>query len=229
MRDVERERLQELRAAVYQRDGAKVVAVLGSEVPVESLQLVGHGLETAIEQKVPGAVSLADRCVVALRERSWAGDDELVTELEVALGRRPPTPGLNVLPVDLDELSALLEGGAGESGGVMDRASGEVWPASAMEYAEETEEQPPDFDDGDHWLYVGPEGPGEGYRDMEDFIFAVSDRGRADQLTIAIAGRGAYRRFKDTIASWSDEEDRWYRFSDERRRGRAREWLAAAG
>jgi hypothetical protein len=98
-----------------------------------------------------------------------------------------------------------------------------------MEYAAETEEDPPDFDDGDHWLYVGPEGPGEGYRDMEDFIAGVSDPGRADRLTIAIDGRGAFRRFKDTIASWPDEEDRWYRFSDERRRGRAREWLAGAG
>lgn len=226
---MEGDRLQELRAAVYQRDGAKVVAVLRGKVPVEVLQLVGDGVVTAIAQKVPGAVSSADQCLVTLRERSWVGDDELATELEVALGRKLPTPGLDALPVDLEELSALLEGGAGGPGGVVDRVSGEVWPAPAMEYAQETEEDPPDFDDGDRWLYVGPEGSGEGYRDMEDFIAGVSDPGRADRLTIAIDGRGAFRRFKDTIASWPDEEDRWYRFSNERRRGRARGWLAGAG
>jgi hypothetical protein len=226
---VGRERLQELRAAVYDRDGAKVVAVLGAEVPVEVLQLVGDGLGTAIEQKVPGAVTLADRCLVKLHERGWAGDDELAAELEVALGRRLPTPSLEALPVDLEELSALLESGTGERGGVVDRVSGDVWPAPAMDYAEETEEEPPDFDDGDRWLYVGPEGSGEGYRDMEDFIAGISDRVRADQLSIVIDGRGAFRRFMDTIARWPDELERWYRFSDERCRGRAREWLAASG
>jgi hypothetical protein len=169
--EVERERLLQLRAAVYQRDGAKVVVVLGGEVPVEVLQLVGDGLGTAIEQKVPGAVALADQCLLVLRERGWAGDDELAGELEVSLGRTLPTRGLYALPVDLEEVSALLESGTGER----------------------------------------------------------SDPGRADQLLIAIDGRGAFRRFKDTIARWPDELERWYRFSDERCRGRAREWLAASG
>jgi hypothetical protein len=106
-----------------------------------------------------------------LRERGWAGDDELAGELEVSLGRTLPTRGLYALPVDLEEVSALLESGTGER----------------------------------------------------------SDPGRADQLLIAIDGRGAFRRFKDTIARWPDELERWYRFSDERCRGRAREWLAASG
>jgi Uncharacterised protein family (UPF0158) len=53
--------------------------------------------------------------------------------------------------------------------------------------------------------------------------------GRADRLGIAIDGRGAFRRFKDTISRWPDEQERWYRFSDERRRGRARQWLSFAG
>jgi hypothetical protein len=98
-----------------------------------------------------------------------------------------------------------------------------------MEYAREADDDPPDFEDPDRWLHVAPEGSGEGYRDMEDFIASVSDPGRADRLSIVINGRGAFRRFKDTIARWPDEENRWYRFSEERCRGRAREWLAVAG
>ena len=40
---MEREYVQEVRSAVYRRDGAKVVAVLRGDVPVELLQLVGDG------------------------------------------------------------------------------------------------------------------------------------------------------------------------------------------
>lgn len=107
--------------------------------------------------------------MTALRDRGWAGDEELAAELEVALGYGPPDHALAALPVDLEEFSLLLEGGAGEGGGVVDRLSGEVWPRPAMEYAEETEDEPPDFEDGERWLYVGPEGSGKGYRDMENF------------------------------------------------------------
>jgi len=48
-------------------------------------------------------------------------------------------------------------------------------------------------------------------------------------LEVAITGRGAFRRFKDVIDRWPDEIERWRVFSDERRMGRAREWLAAHG
>ena len=76
---------------------------------------------------------------------------------------------------------------------------------------------------------VGPEGSHEGFRDIEDFIGGVSDRRRAERLLIAIDGRGAFRRFKDTIARWPDGQGRWNLFFDERCRGQARQWLAAAG
>ncbi len=130
----------------------------------------------------------------------------------------------------LEELSELLEAGLGEDGGRIDLDTGEVWRASSIEYfAEQEPEKAPDFEDPDRWLYVGPEGSHEGYRDMEHFIATVDEPGRADRLGIAIDGRGAFRRFKGTISRWPDEQERWYRFSDERRRGRARQWLSFAG
>ena len=64
---------------------------------------------------------------------------------------------------------------------------------------------------------------------MELFIAGVADPDRTDRLRIAVDGKGAFRRFKDVVARWPDEEERWYRFSEERRRGRARQWLADAG
>jgi hypothetical protein len=64
---------------------------------------------------------------------------------------------------------------------------------------------------------------------MAEFISQIDDEGIADRLNIAITGRGAFRRYKDTLSRWPDLMDRWYEFSDERQRGRARRWLEGYG
>jgi hypothetical protein len=64
---------------------------------------------------------------------------------------------------------------------------------------------------------------------MEDFIEGISDRDRADRLSIVISGPGVFRRFKNVLERWPGELESWYAFSDQRQRGRARAWLAAAG
>ena len=68
-----------LRAAVYGGDGPAVVDLLhrvGADD--DSLQLAGDGLIAAVRQRVDGAPELARDLVVALRQRGWDGDDELV-------------------------------------------------------------------------------------------------------------------------------------------------------
>ena len=56
------------------------------------------------------------------------------------------------------------------------------------------------------------------------------DRGTgADRLARAISGRGAFRRFKDVLFDRPGLLTRWYAFSNDRQRGRARSWLAAEG
>lgn len=49
------------------------------------------------------------------------------------------------------------------------------------------------------------------------------------RLGRAIGGRGAFRRFKDELADAPDELAHFHRFTDDRRRGRARRWLAGSG
>jgi predicted nucleotidyltransferase len=66
-----------------------------------------------------------------------------------------------------------------------------------------------------------------GYRDMEDFIALVPSRRVADLLDRAIAGRGAFRRFKDTLVEFPDLRQAWFRFHDTRMRRRAVMFLAA--
>jgi len=225
---MDRERLRALRGAVARGDGAAVVEAVGVDVESEVPQLAGDGLVLAALAGVAGASELAAACAAALRERGWAGDEELAVELDAAVGRRLPS-GLKPLGVNLEELAEVIESGLGEGGGLIDLDTGEVWPASAIEYAQDAEDDPPDLDAPGRWLDVPAEGSAEGYRDMELFIAGVADPDRTDRLRIAVDGKGAFRRFKDVVARWPDEEERWYRFSEERRRGRARQWLADAG
>jgi hypothetical protein len=76
---------------------------------------------------------------------------------------------------------------------------------------------------------VHGEGSRDGYQDMVSFLDTVEDEDRADRLGIALQGRRAFRRFKDVLGRWPGELQRWYEFSGERQRGRARAWLADAG
>ena len=155
----------------------------------------------------------------------WEGDADLAAGLEATLGSGP-VPLLRPLPVDLDELAGVLEGDLATSGGRIDLRTGDVWPQPAIEYAEETEE---DDNDDERWLRVECEGSREGYRDMELFIAALDDTDQVDRLSIAIGGRGAFRRFKDQLSRWPEQLEQWYAFSEDRQRGRARAWLAAEG
>ncbi len=137
---------------------------------------------------------------------------------------------LRALPVDLEELGGILEGDPLSVGGRIDIRTGEVWSQAAIDYVLETGEEDEDTsDDPERWLAVHGEGSREGYRGMELFIASVEDPGRAERLAVAIRGRGAFRRFKDELVRWPGELERWRAFSEERQRGRARSWLAAAG
>ncbi len=217
-----------LRSALLDADGRRVVAALSKGLRGDLLQLAGDGLLVALAEGAAGAPDLVRRCADELRGRAWAGDDDLADHLDAALGKRP-APMLRPLPVDLEELAAILEGDPVHGGGRIDLHTGEVWPQAAIDYAREEDREDSDDEDPDRWLRVWCEGSRDAYGDMEDFIEALSDEDRADRLSIAISGRGAFRRFKDVLGRWPGELEAWYAFSDERQRGRARAWLAAAG
>ena len=225
-----KEQRSALRAAVYRGDGPAVVDLLqGAGTYDDALQLAGDGLMAAVIQRVEGAPELVGHLVLALRQRGWDGDADLADQLDALLGSGP-APMLRPLPVDLDELADILEGDPLHGGGRIDLTTGEVWPRAAIEYARETGEEDEDAaDDPERWLWAYGEGSREAYRDMELFIASVEDPGRADRLTIAIEGHGAFRRFKDVLARWPGELERWYALSEECQRGRARLWLSGAG
>src|SRR6266511_2335916 len=91
------------------------------------LQIAGNGLLVAMAQGMAGAREACARCAVLLRERCWDGDKDLAGQLEGALGAGP-APMLRALPVDLEELSMVLEGDPIHGGGRIDLRTGETWP-----------------------------------------------------------------------------------------------------
>lgn len=82
-----------------------------------------------------------------------------------------------------------------------------------------------DMHDAD-WRRIRATGSHEGYRDMAEFVAAVHHRRAADLLDRAITGRGAFRRFKDTLFEFPELRDQWFRYRDARSRRRALNWLA---
>ncbi|MEW5956106.1 MAG: UPF0158 family protein [Chloroflexota bacterium] len=67
----------------------------------------------------------------------------------------------------------------------------------------------------------------EAYRDMEAFIITVRDQALQERLWQAIKGRGAFRRFKDTLARYPRERERWFEYQDKLMQQRVLDWLAA--
>ncbi len=64
------------------------------------------------------------------------------------------------------------------------------------------------------------------YRWMEEFAGTVTEPRLAGRLQASLAGRGAFRRFKDSLIDYPEERARWFAFRWERMVGAMREWLA---
>jgi len=226
----DRDAVAQLRGAVYRGDGQAVVDAIRGRGFEVVLQMAGDGLLAAVSEGVSESREPAASCAALLRERSNSGDEELAHQLEAMLGSRP-APMLRPLAVDLEELSSMLEGDPARGIGRLDLESGESWPPETEEVWGEEFGENEDLHDAtsQRWLWVECLGSRDGYVDMEDFIGMVANLRRREMLEVAIAGRGAFRRFKDVLARWPGELERWHLFSDERGRGRARAWLAREG
>jgi predicted nucleotidyltransferase len=131
---------------------------------------------------------------------------------------------LDLTNVDLSDLAQALEDHPYEHSWWLDPETGEVvlW----SDYSEEQGEPDPEA----HGLRaIDPIPSHEGYEDMEEFIDRVRDPHARELLARAIAGRGAFRRFKDTLLEFPDVREAWFRFHDTRVERRAIRWLLEEG
>lgn len=131
---------------------------------------------------------------------------------------------LDPASVDLDELCAALD----------DRTAGVSWwidPGTGGIRSHLADVGGPGAGEpaGAGWRRIRRTESYESYRDMAEFVAAVHHRRAADLLDRAIAGRGAFRRFKDTLFEFPELRDQWFRFRNARARRRALHWLAGEG
>ncbi len=77
------------------------------------------------------------------------------------------------------------------------------------------------------YVCVEPVSSREQYRWMERFIQMLSPGELREELTLAIDGRGAFRRFKDVLMVNAPEREQWFTFRSERLRVFMTAWLDA--
>lgn len=214
---------RELLAGLYTADGPRALAAAGGGTG--SLQLTGDGLLLALEQSIEGAEDRAQLLAARLRDREWPGDLELAPELDGDPAARALTP----LHVDLDELADALEQSHGVDAARIHLATGAIWTAATIENSLDAGLEVPDLDDEDRWLFVAPEGSADAFHDMRLFLQEITEPDLRERIEQTLQGRGAFRRFRNTVEQYPNLEDRWLGHRDDRRRERAREWLADCG
>ena len=129
---------------------------------------------------------------------------------------------LDLESVDLGDLANALEDHSFEHSWWLDRETGEVvfW----SDYSREQGEPDPE---SRGLIPIEAIPSHEGYGDMEDFIARVRDPRARELLERSIEGRGAFRRFKDTLFEFPELREAWFGFHDARMECRALEWLAS--
>jgi hypothetical protein len=162
------------------------------------------------------------------------------------------------LNVDLDEIVRAMDDHSGGFGGwFLDTDTGKVEAVSyeSLSLAEDGENEDEDGEedgdtdtraptgwqreelelarrivaDNERFIRIPQGDSGEAYRVMEDFIPTVRDRRLREKLSVAIAGKGAFRRFKDVLLGHPDARQEWFAFEARVKRDWARDWLASLG
>jgi len=131
---------------------------------------------------------------------------------------------LRDIPVDWEALEDAFENNAPEVHSYLHLVSGEVLrvvdgiadPEMHSRIASDTT-----------YMRIEPVSSREQYRWMERFIPMVEEGELRDQLTAAIDGKGAFRRFKDVLMTYGTERERWFAFRSERLRVFMEAWLTA--
>ncbi len=135
-----------------------------------------------------------------------------------------PTGPLKDVPVDWEALEDAFENNAPEVHSYLHLVTGEVLrvvdgvadPQMHVRIASDP-----------NYLRIDPVSSREQYRWMERFIPMVEDNDLRAKLTIAIDGKGAFRRFKDVLMAFGPDREKWFTFRSERLRTFMEAWLTA--
>ncbi len=135
------------------------------------------------------------------------------------------TPGLlTVAMTDVQMLAEALDDGGSDMTWWFHPVSGDVRESGDWSDGFDDDEL---MDQG--WVVVHGNSARGAFDDMAAFAQAVGDIRARDLLRVSLEGKGAFRRFRDTLRTFPDLQDPWHSWSNARSESRAIRWLLDEG
>ena len=133
-------------------------------------------------------------------------------------------------PIELDMLEVAMEDSDLSNRYYLNLVSGKVvFFSDDLDLSEEDEPLSEEIDESDDYIAVDRIPSHEAYQWMVDFVdemVAPSDENAAEKLSIALEGKGAFRRFKDTLYRVDEKwQQAWYQWRDKQLKAAVEEWL----
>lgn len=133
-------------------------------------------------------------------------------------------------PIELDMLEAAMEDSDLSNRYYLNLVSGKVvFFSDDLDLSEEDEGLSEEIDESDDYIAVDRIPSHVAYQWMVDFVdemVAPADEHAAEILSIALNGKGAFRRFKDTLYRVDEKWlQAWYQWRDKQLKAAVDEWL----
>ncbi|MGZ3645013.1 MAG: UPF0158 family protein [Ktedonobacteraceae bacterium] len=133
-------------------------------------------------------------------------------------------------PIELDMLEAAMEDSDLSNRYYLNLVTGKVvFFSDDLGLTDEDERLSEEIDESDDYVAVDRISSHEAYQWMVDFVdemVAPTDENAAEKLSIALEGKGAFRRFKDTLYRVDEKwQQAWYQFRDRQLKAAVEEWL----
>jgi DNA polymerase III alpha subunit len=133
------------------------------------------------------------------------------------------------LPIDLKELCNAFEDSSNDHSYYLDLETGGI-TLDFLDAAEREElNEMEDEASKERYRFLPDAESKVGYKEMKEFIETVKGAKLKEKLRIAIARSGAFKRFKNVLNFYPNEEERWFKFKDDMVMGRVNEWLEKEG
>ena len=153
------------------------------------------------------------------RGLAWQEHEEHEEEEANPYGDRPSRARPRSVPVDLEGLMFAFEDHDAGHDWYLDLETGQAFLVSDDDLLDDLPGGREDLEDESRYVYVEQEEPGRAYRDMEEFTEAVNDGALRTRLRDALAGKGAFGRFKRVLGDHPGVRDRWFEFRKRAARG----------
>ncbi len=133
-----------------------------------------------------------------------------------------------VLDIDLADLATALDDHS-ELAWYLDTKTGEVLPVPADADDDLLPVPREELVESERFIFIEPIESECGWGEMRDFAGSVADQHLRGLLEVALAGKGAFGRFKDVLAAHGKERALWFARHDRWMEEQARVWLDRQG